>query len=330
MGFDPAKALAGVDLRSKTILVTGSTSGIGFATAQILVQRGAKVYLGARNAEKAEACIKRIEDSLTKFPASAKETEEKGQAIFHQVDLDDPKEAKQSAEAFLQREERLDVLSNCAAATIEDFQIGANGIQHLMNVNYFSTLIFTETLLPLLKKTAEQPGSDVRIVNVSSDGHKFLPNDLHFKSKDDFNVNYGNSFLQSWKRSSVSNLLRILWTRELQRRLIEEGSSIIAVALSPGSVHTENTDMIVIRLKWPISTLFFALVRLTFMNVRDGAGTLIIAALSPKVRTEADKYKGGYLTPIGKLGKPSKQAQSAELATELMKTTEELRKEWGL
>ncbi|EJC97973.1 NAD-binding protein [Fomitiporia mediterranea MF3/22] len=317
MGFDLAKALAGVNLSNKTILVTGSTSGIGFATAQILVQRGAKVYLGARNAEKAASCIERIEDSLAlaKSSSPAKDGETKGQAIFHQVNLDDPKEARESAGAFLQKEERLDVLSK----SFNEPSL----ICHEADI-YFSTLIFTESLLPLLKKTAEQPGSDVRIVNVSSDGHRMLPNGLHFKSKDDFNVNYGNSFMQSMKRYSVSKLIEILWTRELQRRLTEEGTNIIVLAVHPGSVHT------VTRFKWPISTLLLTLVRLTFMNVRDGAGTLIIAAVSPKVRAESEKYKGRYLTPIGKLTKPSKQAQNNELAAELVKTTVELRKEWGL
>lgn len=69
------------------------------------MQKGAKVYLAARNPDKAAACIKRIEDTLSKPPNATK-----GQALFHQLDLMDPKVAKQSAEAFLEKEERLDVL----------------------------------------------------------------------------------------------------------------------------------------------------------------------------------------------------------------------------
>ena len=142
MGFNPSVTLADVDLTNKTILITGSTcvntikhlfpsfslkrpfffswshtscrSGIGFATAQVLVQQGAKVYLAARNQEKAASCIKRIEDSLTQASPSVKTDQfgkPQGQALFHQLDLTDPKDAKQSAEEFMQKEERLDVLS---------------------------------------------------------------------------------------------------------------------------------------------------------------------------------------------------------------------------
>ena len=79
-------------------------SGIGFETARILVHKGAKVYLAARNAEKAAACIKRLEDE-------GKDVQGYGEAIFHHLDLADPALAKQSAEEFLKKEERLDVLS---------------------------------------------------------------------------------------------------------------------------------------------------------------------------------------------------------------------------
>ena len=67
------------------------------------------MYLAARNADKAAACIKRIEESL---PAASNETK-KGQVLFHQLDLSDPKDAKKSAQAFLEKEQRLDVLSEC-------------------------------------------------------------------------------------------------------------------------------------------------------------------------------------------------------------------------
>lgn len=81
---------------------------------------------------------------------------------------------------------------------------------------------------------------------------------------------------------------------------------------------------------WPISSILRSISRLTFLNVIDGTGTSLIAAASPTVRAEADKYKGSYLKPIGKLAKPSKQAQSEELSNELRATTLELLREWGV
>lgn len=89
-----------------SILFLFHRSGIGFVTAQVLAQQGAKVYLAARNEEKAQACIKRIEESLPKASNG-----KKGRALFHQLDLTDPKAVKKSAKAFMEKEQRLDVLS---------------------------------------------------------------------------------------------------------------------------------------------------------------------------------------------------------------------------
>jgi hypothetical protein len=38
-------------------------------------------------------------------------------------------------------------------------------------------------------------------------------------------------------------------------------------------------------------------------------------------------YKGAYLVPVGKIGKPSPHALSEELATELRETTEKIVKD---
>lgn len=77
-------------------------AGLGFTTAQILVRKGAKVYIAGHNAEKAASCIQKINDQGT-GPGN-------GQAIFHHLDLEDPKGTKASAQEFMKIEDRLDVL----------------------------------------------------------------------------------------------------------------------------------------------------------------------------------------------------------------------------
>lgn len=130
--FDPVKDLP--DLTGKVVIVTGSTyvtssssllfklpvipyidrtfffhtacrSGIGLATAAVLLRKGAKVYFAARNEEKAKACIKRVEEEGL-GPGN-------GQAVFLQLDLADPRGAKKAAEEFKAKEERLDILGTC-------------------------------------------------------------------------------------------------------------------------------------------------------------------------------------------------------------------------
>ncbi|KAL5501617.1 hypothetical protein ACEPAH_8877 [Sanghuangporus vaninii] len=303
-------------------------SGIGFAIAQLLVQHCAKkVCLAARNPNKAAQCINRIQNALAKSSSSSSHgsANSGGEVLFHQLDLSDPKEAKLSAEAFVRREERLDVLTK--ENIINIIQVTAD---LPVPISYFSPFVFTLALLPLLKKTAAELNTDVRIVNVASDSRRLLTDGFQVKSKGDFNVNYGNSMMQSYERYNISKLLMTLWTRKLQCRLTEEGAYIIVVALHPGTVYTETCVSTSERFIFPISTVLCVFAQMTFRNVRDGAGTSIIAAVPPGVCTEAEKYKGGYFTPIGKISKPSKQAQNDELARELRATTETLLKEWGI
>ena len=70
---------------------------------QGLLRKGATVYLAARNESKAAATISRLEaEGLA--PGY-------GKAIWHKLDLDNPHEVKKSAEDFLAKESRLDILS---------------------------------------------------------------------------------------------------------------------------------------------------------------------------------------------------------------------------
>ncbi|KAH8113781.1 NAD-binding protein [Phellopilus nigrolimitatus] len=337
--FDAAKDLG--DLNGKVVIVTGSTSGLGFVTAQTLVRKGAKVYLAARNEAKAADCIKRIKEAGTGG----------GTVLYHHLDLADPREAKKSAEAFLKKEERLDLLVNNAAMVTDDFKIAFGGIQQVMVVNYISPFVFTDVLLPLLKKTDTQPGSDVRIVNearlaklkdpslhyriillfqLTSAAHTFVPDGLRFRSKEDYNLSWGEQFAGSFKRYGLSKLADILWSRELQRRLTAEGSNIIVLNVHPGAVLTEGNEITTRRIVRPLRPLYTLLCRLAFESPQTGVATSAIAAASPKVRAEAEKYRNAYLVPHGKIGKCAKQAQDDALAGELWETTAGFLKEWGI
>ncbi len=79
------------------------SSGVGFASVQLLARAGAKVYLAARNESRATGALSRL-DAEDLGPGN-------GEVVWLKLDLSDPKAARQSAEAFLQKEQRLDILS---------------------------------------------------------------------------------------------------------------------------------------------------------------------------------------------------------------------------
>ena len=65
-------------------------------------KRGAKVYLACRNEGRATGAITKIEAWNT--------SQDRGAVIYHDLSLDDPREAKKSAEEFLAKETRLDIV----------------------------------------------------------------------------------------------------------------------------------------------------------------------------------------------------------------------------
>ncbi|KAH9921374.1 hypothetical protein B0H21DRAFT_701637, partial [Amylocystis lapponica] len=98
--FDPAADLP--DLTGKVIIVTGGSSGIGYATLQHLARHGAKVYMAARSEAKAQAALARLEAEGV-APGN-------GTVRWLPLDLCDPRNAQKAAEEFMAKEKRLDVL----------------------------------------------------------------------------------------------------------------------------------------------------------------------------------------------------------------------------
>ncbi|KAF8956564.1 hypothetical protein BDZ97DRAFT_1907144 [Flammula alnicola] len=288
--FDPARDLA--DLTGKVIIVTGANTGIGYGTAKHLARKGAKVYLGSRSEEKGKKAVAQLKE----------EGIGSGKIIYFHCDLATPALAKQSADGFLQQENRLDVL----------------GITEMMMVNQIGTFLFTKTLLPFLLKTSEEPGSDVRIVTVSSDGHRMLAAadpKIDFGSLEAFKDHQTKTRVPFFARYCVSKLANVLFSNALQGKLAS--SSIICVSLNPGFVHTSAGS----RLPFPRLANF--VISLLAMTPDDGALNSCFAAASPLVRQDAEKYKGVYLGPVGKIKKAADNALKVDLQDALWKTTEE-------
>ena len=79
------------------------STGIGYATVKHLARKGAKVYMAARNKARAEAAIAKLQrEGLG--PGN-------GEVIWLELDLCDPRNSKKAAQEFMNKEDRLDVLS---------------------------------------------------------------------------------------------------------------------------------------------------------------------------------------------------------------------------
>ncbi|KAF4615731.1 hypothetical protein D9613_012455 [Agrocybe pediades] len=306
------------DLHGKVVIVTGSNCGIGYATVQFLARKGAKVYMAARNEGKAREAIKQLKE----------EDIADGTVEWLELDLEDPRKAKKAAEKFLKKEKRLDVLINNAAVGLGPFKINSDGILDVMTINHVSHFAFTQTLLPLMKETCKEDGSDVRIVNLTSAAFLQVEVDS-FAGKESLNKVYGPGLLQEIKTYGISKLANVLYMKELQVRLDAENVPIICTSVYPGTVTTPGTLRFFSVIPY-ISWLTKIIGPWLFVPQRQGAYTSVFAAASPKVKLNREKYAGAYLEPVAKVGKPTKYGEDMRLAEELWETTESVLKEIGV
>ncbi len=126
---------------NKVVIVTGSSSGIGLAVAQLLAQRGAKVVLAARNIEKLEI----IE----------KELKEKGANVLTvKTDVSIEQDCRNLIEKTVSHFKTIDILINNAGISMRALfkDVDLKVIRTLMEVNFFGTVYCTKYALPYLMK----------------------------------------------------------------------------------------------------------------------------------------------------------------------------------
>jgi NAD(P)-dependent dehydrogenase (short-subunit alcohol dehydrogenase family) len=185
----------------KTILITGSTDGIGKATAEALVKEGHKVLLHGRNQNKLEA----VKSELSKIDGSTNiET--------YSADLSDFSLVEQLANAASKDHQHIDVLINNAGVYKVPNKTADNGIDIRFVVNTISPYLLTKKLSPLL-------GSKGRVINLSSAAQ--APVDI---------VALGEANrLSDDTAYAQSKLALTMWSRYLAQTQGDQGPSIIAV-----------------------------------------------------------------------------------------------------
>ncbi|BGP30779.1 hypothetical protein JCM10296v2_002536 [Rhodotorula toruloides] len=298
--WDPSTGIP--DLTGKVAIVTGGNDGIGFITARELHKKGCKVYLACRNEEKAHDAIKRINEASPGKPEGL---------VFLPFDLTELKSAEKAAKTVQEKEQRLDIIVCNAGIMAWPYEL-KNGVE-CQFWNHLGHFALVKPLLPLLIKTSKEPGAQVRVVSVSSMGHKFAPKP-DFSSLDAVNQKFGST----WTRYGQSKLANILFATALQERLKDE--NIHVNSLHPGNIHTSLT-------RGPVASYGFfgklmqSISSYAAMTPFEGAKTQLYLAASPEV-SEKD-YRGKYFVPIATPATPSAYAQDRELAEQLWKLSEE-------
>jgi NAD(P)-dependent dehydrogenase (short-subunit alcohol dehydrogenase family) len=215
-------------MAGKTVLITGSTDGVGRYVAARLAAAGANVLIHGRDQARAKTLADEIHGQGHIAPT------------FYQADLSSLAGARQLAAAVLAGHRRLDVfISNAGIGSRSPGsgrQISADGHELRFAVNYLSGFLLAHLLLPLLKASAPS-----RIVNVASLGQ-------HPLDFDDVMLTKGYNGNRAYAQSKLA---QIMFTIDLAQEL--EGSGVTVNALHPATYM--NTTMVREGGITPISTV---------------------------------------------------------------------------
>jgi len=251
-------------MKGKVCLVTGTSAGIGKATAIGLAKMDATVVTVMRDSEKARKAFSEIKSQSGKGDSS----------VYYLVaDLASQKSIRDLANEFNNRFDRLDVLLNNAGVTELRRLLTPEGIETTFAVNVLAPFLLTNLLLSKLKSSA--PSRIVNVSSASSDRAKIDFDNLQGEKKFSMLGNYGQSKL-------ALNLITV----EFSRRLA--GAGVTANFLHPGTIRTDLGSQ---RLN-PALRFIAKLVKIFMPGPEKGARTSIYLASSADVEGVTGKYFG--------------------------------------
>jgi NAD(P)-dependent dehydrogenase (short-subunit alcohol dehydrogenase family) len=206
-----------MDMKGKTVFITGSTDGVGRYVATQLAAQGAKLLIHGRDASRANAVV----DEIKRVGSAA--------PVFYQADLSSLAETRKLAERVLADHARLDVFVSNAGIGSQNQgpqrQVSRDGHELRFAVNYLAGFLLAHLLLPRLKESAPS-----RIVNVASLGQ-------HPIDFDDVMIEKNYSGSRAYAQSKLS---QIMFTIDLAEEMA--GSGVTVNSLHPATYM--NTTMV--------------------------------------------------------------------------------------
>ena len=206
------------NLKGKTYIITGTTSGTGFEAAKILLSKGAKVVMLNRNQKKSAETIVTLKQELgNNIDVSS-----------IQMDLAVQASVKKAVEEVLKTVSQIDALiCNAAIAQVPKQTLTVDGFESQLGVNHYGNFLLQGLLYPRIEE------SKGRIVTVGSMGYNLGIKNIQF---DDMNwdKNYSPNGVYS-----QSKLAQIMSVYELQDRLKKADKTNVKVyACHPGASRT--------------------------------------------------------------------------------------------
>ncbi|KAM5343935.1 hypothetical protein ACJ41O_012472 [Fusarium nematophilum] len=288
------------DLSGKVIIVTGGNSGLGLESIRQLAKHNpAHIYLAARSAEKGEAAIAQLKGENPSLSSLS----------FLQLDLASFESIQSAANKFNASSSRLDLLINNAGIMAAPEGTTKEGYEIQFGTNHMGPALFTQLLLPTLKKTAASPGSDVRVVFLSSKLESSAPENSYQLGS----MRTTMPHISTWARYGISKLANIHYNAALADR----NHDIKFVSVHPGIVQTNLSGPMMSEYNVVVAKIIGLATKLVSVTPEKGALNQLWAATSPTAKT------GTYYAPVGVEAKSSHLGQDRDKQEQLWEWTEQ-------
>ncbi|KJH51426.1 oxidoreductase, short chain dehydrogenase/reductase family protein [Dictyocaulus viviparus] len=261
------EAIAEVDLTGRTILITGTTSGIGMETARALALKGARVIMANRNIVLSEELKTRI-------------LEEKPDAKIDLItcDLSSLQSVQAAANEYKSKHWPLHVLVLNAGVFSPSQKMTIDGLEMTFGVNHVAHQYLVRELLSLLRQ------SSARVVVVSSNAHSYTGLKPQMTIDEKLaKLCPTDSSEYGYKYYAYSKLCNVLMAMKLHRNEYNNGVSVYV--LHPGSIGTNiaRSYGFIVRLLKVVAKPFMK-------SLEQGAATTVYCAASPDVIGISGKY----------------------------------------
>ncbi len=284
-------------MKTKTIMITGANSGIGYQTALGLAYKKHHVVMICRNAERGQLAQEKI-------------IAETGHADVDLIimDLSSQHSIREGVADFNARYEHLDVLINNASIfdiTQKHIKLSNDGIETIFATNHLGAFLLTQLLLPSLKMS--QAG---RIINIASKGliaYPFL--DIEF---DNLNGEKKFSVAHAYYHSKLA---QIMFTFDLADRLGDTNITVNCIRVPAVQLDEDRFDHIptflrgIYRFKMKFS-----------LTSTQMAETYLKLSLSPDYKS----VTGAYIDENGKQVKASRKAYNQQTWGKLWDVSEQM------
>jgi len=202
--------------KGRLVVITGATSGIGYATAMKYASRGADLLLVNRNQQKSEDLCASLKNEYN------------ANASYILADFARLLDVHAASARLAQLERPIDVLIHNAGVYNTARLMTDDGLEAVFQTNYLSTFILNYMLRE--KFTRQATG---RILFVNSEAYRFAAFGLHL---DDLSWDkHAYSGIKSYGAAKLAQLLSML---KLDEYFI--GSGVTINAMHPGNVKTNS------------------------------------------------------------------------------------------